>query len=241
MTFFFTCLHHVFRSAGAASPFTSRPGSVSPLGFNVNPTNRKSDSGTSSLSVTASSASPSVQSNSEQRAIKPVLNGDFKVVRPKSRLQQTNRELEEGDGFMSRSPPPLAVDFEWSSLISPQPESGKRSRYRTQTASPSPPPPPPLPQNAFEKFKDAAKMMKIVEMCTFLNSEEDKTTYALDKSIFKVAASLRKLRSDWMLGTWIESITQASLAFSFWRQRSLSRRSAGLSQCCVASSYQLFC
>jgi hypothetical protein len=213
---------------------------VSPLGFNVYPTNGKSNSETSSLSVTASSASPNVQSNSEQRAIKPVINGDFKVVRPKSRLQQLNRELEEGDEFTSRSPPPLAVDFEWSSLISPQPEPGQRSRYRTQTESPSPPPPPPLPQNAFEKFKDAAKMMKIVEMCTFLNSEEDKTTDSFDKSIFKVAASLRKLRSDWMLGTWIESITQASLAFSFWRQRTLSRRSAGLSQCCVASSYQPF-
>jgi hypothetical protein len=68
-------------------------------------------------------------------------------------------------------------------------------------------------------------MQKIVEMYKLLSSDAQISNH--DDSIYKVTASLRRLRGDWMLGQWIEGITQASLAFNLWRQKSLTHRASG--------------
>ena len=78
-------------------------------------------------------------------------------------------------------------------------------------------------------------MFKIVELHKLLGSKDSVHKHD-DKSIFTVAASLRKLRGDWMLGQWIETCTAASLAFNLWRQRSLSQRAAGPSSCEIATN-----
>jgi hypothetical protein len=105
----------------------------------------------------------------------------------------------------------------------------QRSQHATQkdTPTPSPPPPPPPTENDYSPLQDATMMQKIVEMYKLLSSDAQNSNH--DDSIYKVTSSLRRLRGDWMLGRWIEGITQASLAFNLWRQRSLTHRASGAS------------
>jgi hypothetical protein len=184
------------------------------------------------LSVSAASfSSPAGQSNLEQHQKRQELDVKPMVVGTKSTLEPRN-----GHGpIVSISPPPQAMNLEWSTFFAtkaaPRGQSARRRR-QYESPSPSPPPPPPPHDDAPLTLQEAANMKKIVEMHTLLCSQDESPGELHGaKSIYTLAASLRKLRGDWMLGVWIQCITQASLAFHLWRQRCLSLRAAGLLFC----------
>jgi hypothetical protein len=164
-----------------------------------------------------STLSPEVRIESNRLELKPVPGVKPREVGSTSRLETLNRELTFGNSVSSQSPPPQAIDIEWSAFLLPKPAA-------PATPTPSPPPPPPP-----FSLQDAITMMKLVEMHKLLSSEEENLNPKYDSSIRTVAASLRNVRVDWMSGHWIENITQAALAFHLWRQRSLSQRIASAS------------
>ncbi len=226
---FQTRIHSHFRSAGAASPFTSRPNSLSPLGFNMHPDEPLANDSGPSCSVNGlSSSSSEVQIKIDQHTVKT--GEETQPVGSTSRLYRFKKDFTFENATMSQSPPPLAIDIEWSALVSPQSAAVQQRRHAGKTESP-PPPPPPLYPNVSLSLQDAATMMRIVEMHKLFSAADDDFNQKHGSSAHTLAASLRKLRVDWMLGQWIEGITQASLAFNLWRQRSLFRRAAGEIPC----------
>ncbi len=180
------------------------------------------------LSVSAASFSSPGQSNLEQHQNRQELDVKPIAVGTKSTLEPRNGH----DPIVSLSPPPQAMNLEWSTFFATKAATrGQSARRRRQHESPSPPPPPPH-DDAPLTLQEAANMKKIVEMHRLLCSQDESPGELHGaESIYTLAASLRKLRGDWMLGVWIKCITQASLAFHLWRQRCLSPRAAGLLFC----------
>jgi hypothetical protein len=175
-----------------------------------------------SFSVNGSSSEAQIEK--ERSAVKT--GEEMRSVGSTSRLHRFKKDFTFENATMSQSPPPLAIDIEWSALVSPQSAGSQLRRHVGKTESP-PPPPPPLYPNVSLSLQDAATMMRIVEMYKLFSSADEDSNQKHGSSAHTLAASLRKLRVDWMLGQWIEGITQASLAFNLWRQRSLFRRAAG--------------
>lgn len=149
-------------------------------------------------------------------------------VLSKDKVERRNRI----DSLMSLSPPPQAVDLDWSTFFATKATSEHKHKtsLRFKFESPYPPPPPPpddIPE-APVTLQDVVNMKKIVEMQSLLFSQEETSGQMHgNTSMYTSAASLRKLRHDWILGGWIKYITQASLAFHLWRQRCLPQRAAG--------------
>ncbi len=173
-----------------------------------------------------STLSPEVRINSSRLEIKPASDMKPRAAGSTVRLEELTRELTLGKPATSQSPPPQSIDIDWSTLVLPQSTAIQRTHQAAQQRTPTPSPPPPPPPFSLQ---DAITMMKIVEMHKLISSEEENLNQKYDHSIRTVAASLRRIRVDWMLGQWIEDITQASLAFHLWRQRSLSQRAASAS------------